>query len=91
MKKKSTKETPTELSEAYVINAYKDGIEEDEDTDVHVRFDGYRIGLSFNDGNGYSSSLTSCSPPSTSWQLRGVGSARCRGTGEAIESCPEGA
>lgn len=53
MKKKSTKETPTELSEAYVINAYKDGIEEDEDTDVHVRFDGYRIGLSFNDGNGY--------------------------------------
>lgn len=27
-----------ELSEAYVTNAYKDGIEEDEDTDVHVRF-----------------------------------------------------
>ena len=53
MKKKTKKEPPAELSEAYVINAYKDAIEEDEDTDVHVRFDGYRIGLSFNDGNGY--------------------------------------
>lgn len=55
MKKKSTKETPTKLSKSYVIEAFRFDLEDEEeaDQDVSVRFDGYRLGLEFDDGSEY--------------------------------------
>jgi hypothetical protein len=52
--KKPKEEARVELSEAYVIEADKDGLpEEEEGLDVAVSFDGFRFCLDFDDGNKY--------------------------------------